>query len=102
VVAALSGNRNFDGRIHPLAKGAFLMYPMLVVGYALAGNIEFDFFRQPLGVGKDDGKPVYLKDLWPNLKEIKEVAERSLSRDLYKKRKHGALIGDEKRRGVSP
>ncbi len=101
VVAALSGNRNFDGRIHPLAKGAFLMSPMLVVGYALAGNIVFDFFRQPLGVGKDDGKPVFLKDLWPNLKEIKDVAERSLSRDLYKKRYADALIGDEKWEGLS-
>jgi aconitate hydratase len=96
VVAALSGNRNFDGRIHPLAKGAFLMSPMLVVGYALAGSIEFDFYKQPLGVGKDDGKPVYLKDLWPSLNEIKEVAERSLSRDLYKKRYADVLVGDEK------
>ena len=96
VVAALSGNRNFDGRINPLAKGAFLMSPMLVVAYALAGNIDFDFFNQPLGAGRDDGKPVYLKDLWPSLKEIKEVAEKSLSRDLYKKRYADALVGDEK------
>ena len=96
VVAALSGNRNFDGRINPLAKGAFLMSPMLVVAYALAGNIDFDFFKQPLGVGKDDGKPVYLKDLWPGLKEIKEVAEKSLSRDLYKRRYADALVGDDK------
>jgi len=95
VVAALSGNRNFDGRINPLAKGAFLMSPMLVVAYALAGNIDFDFFKQPLGAGKDDGKPVYLKDLWPSLKEIKEVAEKSLSRELYKKRYAEALVGDE-------
>ena len=96
VVAALSGNRNFDGRINPFAKGAFLMSPMLVVAYALAGNIDFDFFNQPMGVGKDDGKPVYLKDLWPSLKEIKEVAEKSLSRDLYKRRYADALVGDEK------
>ena len=95
VVAALSGNRNFDGRINPLAKGAFLMSPMLVVAYALAGNIDFDYFKQPLGIGRDDGKPVYLKDLWPSLKEIKEVAEKSLSRDLYKRRYAGALVGDE-------
>jgi aconitate hydratase len=94
-VAALSGNRNFDGRINPLAKGAFLMSPMLVVAYALAGNIDFDFFKQPLGTGRDDGKPVYLKELWPSLKEIKEVAEKSLSRDLYKKRYAAALVGDE-------
>jgi aconitate hydratase len=96
VVAALSGNRNFDGRINPLAKGAFLMSPMLVVAYALAGNIDFDFFKQPLGTVRDDGKAVYLKDLWPSLKEIKEVAEKSLNRDLYKKRYAGALVGDEK------
>jgi aconitate hydratase len=95
VVAALSGNRNFDGRIHPLAKGAFLMSPMLVVGYALAGSIGFDFFKQPLGYGKDDGKPVFLKDLWPGLKEIEEVAEKSLSRSLYEKRYAEALVGDQ-------
>jgi aconitate hydratase len=95
-VAALSGNRNFDGRINPLARGAFLMSPMLVVAYALAGNIDFDFFNKPLGVGKDDGKPVFLKDLWPSLMEIKQVAERSLSRDLYQKRYADALVGDEK------
>jgi aconitate hydratase len=96
VVAALSGNRNFDGRIHPLAKGAFLMSPMLVVAYALAGNIAFDFFNQPIGVGEGDGKPVYLKDLWPSLKEIKEVADKSLSRDLYVRRYADALIGDSR------
>jgi len=94
VVAALSGNRNFDGRIHPLAKGAFLMSPMLVVGYALAGNIGFDFFNSPLGLGSD-GRPVFLKDLWPGLKEIKQVAERSLSRELYTRRYADALIGDQ-------
>jgi len=101
VVAALSGNRNFDGRINPLAKGSFLMSPMLVVAYALVGNIDFDFFSQPLGVGKDDGKPVFLKDLWPSLKEIKEVAEKSLSRDLYKRRYADALVGDNKWDGLS-
>jgi aconitate hydratase len=95
-VAALSGNRNFDGRINPLARGAFLMSPMLVVAYALAGNIDFDFFNKPLGLGKDDGKEVFLKDLWPSLKEIKQVAERSLSRDLYTKRYADALVGDDK------
>jgi aconitate hydratase len=101
VVAALSGNRNFDGRIHPLAKGAFLMSPMLVVAYALAGNIDFDFFNQSLGTGRDDGKPVFLKDIWPSLKEIKEVAEKSLSRDLYKRRYADALVGDEKWEALS-
>ena len=66
-MAVLSGNRNFDGRIHPLAKGSFLMSPMLVVAYALAGRIDFDF-SQPLGHDKA-GHPVFLKDLWPSLAE---------------------------------
>jgi aconitate hydratase len=101
VLAALSGNRNFDGRINPFAKGAFLMSPMLVVAYALAGNIGFDFFNDPLGVGRDDGKAVYLRDLWPSLKEIKEVAEKSLSRDLYKRRYADALVGDERWNALS-
>ncbi len=101
VVAALSGNRNFDGRINPLAKGAFLMSPMLVVAYSLVGNIDFDFFNKPLGVGKDDGKPVYLRDLWPSLGEIKEIAEKSLSRDLYRRRYADALVGDKKWEGLS-
>jgi aconitate hydratase len=91
-VAVLSGNRNFDGRIHPLAKGAFLMSPMLVVAYALVGRIDFDF-SQPLGRDKS-GQPVFLKDLWPSLAEIKEVAARSLSSELYRKRYADALTGD--------
>jgi aconitate hydratase len=91
-VAVLSGNRNFDGRIHPLAKGSFLMSPMLVVAYALVGRIDFDF-SQPLGHDKS-GQPVFLKDLWPSLAEIKEVAARSLSSELYRKRYADALTGD--------
>ncbi|MGA2198646.1 MAG: aconitate hydratase AcnA [Nitrososphaerales archaeon] len=91
-VAVLSGNRNFDGRIHPLAKGAFLMSPMLVVAYALAGRIDFDF-NDPLG-SDQAGNPVYLKDLWPTLQEIKDVADRSLNSDLYKKRYADAQTGD--------
>jgi aconitate hydratase len=94
-VAVLSGNRNFDGRIHPLAKGSFLMSPMLVVAYALAGRMDFDFFSQPLGTDKRTGNPVYLKDLWPSLAEIQEVAGRSLSSDLYRRRYGDALVGDE-------
>ncbi len=100
-VAVLSGNRNFDGRINPLAKGAFLMSPMLVIAYALAGNMDLDLLKDPLGVGKDDGRPVYMKDIWPSLGEIAEVAERSLSRDLYVKRYAEALVGDERWNSLS-
>jgi aconitate hydratase len=94
-VAVLSGNRNFDGRIHPLAKGAFLMSPMLVVAYALAGRMDFDFYNRPLGNDKRDGRPVFLRDIWPSLAEIQEVAGRSLSSELYRKRYSEALTGDE-------
>ncbi|MFN1581749.1 Fe/S-dependent 2-methylisocitrate dehydratase AcnD [Vibrio rotiferianus] len=70
--AVLSGNRNFDGRIHPYAKQAFLASPPLVVAYALAGTIRFDIERDSLGIDKD-GKPVYLNDLWPTDEEIDAV-----------------------------
>ncbi|MBI3115937.1 MAG: aconitate hydratase AcnA [Thaumarchaeota archaeon] len=95
VVAVLSGNRNFDGRIHPLAKGSFLTSPMLVVAYAFAGRMDFDFYSQPLGKSPD-GRDVYLKDIWPSLKEIKQTVEKSLSPNLYTKRYADALVGDEK------
>ena len=94
-VAVLSGNRNFDGRIHPLAKGSFLMSPMLVVAYALAGKIDFDFASTPLGKAAD-GRPVFLKDLWPSLAEVKKTVESSLSSELYAKRYAAALKGDER------
>ena len=93
-VAVLSGNRNFDGRIHPLAKGSFLMSPMLVVAYALAGRIDFDF-ATPLGAGKG-GKPVYLRDLWPSLQEVKETVQASLNSGLYEKRYATSMKGDER------
>lgn len=70
--AVLSGNRNFDGRIHPYAKQAFLASPPLVVAYALAGTIRFDIERDSLGTDKD-GKPIYLNDLWPTDEEIDAV-----------------------------
>ncbi len=94
-VAVLSGNRNFDGRIHPLAKGSFLMSPMLVVAYALAGRIDFDFASTPLGKGPG-GKLVYLRDLWPSLEEVKRTVEASLDSGLYEKRYADAAKGDER------
>ncbi|HYA56404.1 MAG TPA: aconitase family protein, partial [Nitrososphaerales archaeon] len=94
-VAVLSGNRNFDGRIHPLVKGAFLMSPMLVVAYALAGRIDFDFASTPLGNGKD-GRFLYLRDLWPTLDEVKKTVQASLSSDLYAKRYADAMKGDSR------
>jgi len=94
-VAVLSGNRNFDGRIHPLVKGAFLMSPMLVVAYALAGRIDFDFASTPLGKGKD-GRSLFLRDLWPTLDEVKKTVQASLSPSLYAKRYADAMKGDSR------
>ncbi|MBE7535766.1 MAG: aconitate hydratase AcnA [Anaerolineales bacterium] len=81
--AVLSGNRNFEGRIHSQVKANFLMSPPLVVAYALAGTVDIDLDKEPLGTGAD-GAPVYLKDLWPTLKEINDVASASVHADMFK------------------
>ena len=94
-VAVLSGNRNFDGRIHPLVKGSFLMSPMLVVAYALAGRVDFDFSTTPLGKWRD-GRPVYLRDLWPTLEEVRRTVQASLNSDLYARRYADAMKGDQR------
>ncbi|OEF25621.1 Fe/S-dependent 2-methylisocitrate dehydratase AcnD [Vibrio rumoiensis] len=80
--AVLSGNRNFDGRIHPYAKQAFLASPPLVVAYALAGTIRFDIERDSLGQDAQ-GKPIYLKDLWPSDEEIDEVVNRHVKPEQF-------------------
>lgn len=83
--AVLSGNRNFEGRVHPMVKANFLASPPLVVAYALAGTVDIDLDKEPLGVGSD-GQPVYLKDLWPTQKEINEVATSSVRAEMFKAR----------------
>ena len=82
VCAVLSGNRNFEGRIHPEARGAYLVSPALVVAYAIAGSVLHDLTRDPLGVGSD-GKPVYLRDIWPSDAEIAEFVGRHLRRSQF-------------------
>jgi aconitase A len=82
VVAVLSGNRNFEGRIHPLVKSSYLASPPLVVAFALAGTVRIDMARQPLGTGKD-GRPVFLKEIWPSPEEVNEVMGRSLSKEMF-------------------
>ena len=83
VTAVLSGNRNFDGRIHPYAKQAFLASPPLVIAYAIAGTIRVDIERDALGVGKD-GNPVTLKDIWPTDEEIDEVVRRCVKPEQFR------------------
>ncbi|MGJ4730512.1 Fe/S-dependent 2-methylisocitrate dehydratase AcnD [Luteimonas sp. SDU101] len=81
--AVLSGNRNFDGRIHPYAKQAFLASPPLVIAYAIAGTVRFDIEKDPLGVDAD-GNPVTLKDLWPSDAEIDAVVKASVKPEQYR------------------
>ncbi len=83
--AVISGNRNFEGRINPLLKGTFLASPILVVAYALAGRIDIDFYNEPIGYDPN-GKPVYLRDIWPTMKEIKTYINLALNPEIYKKR----------------
>ena len=84
-VSVLSGNRNFEGRINPDVKANYLASPPLVVAYALAGSMNVDLYKEPLGNSKD-GKPVFLKDVWPNNKEIQELILTSISADMFNKR----------------
>ena len=82
--AVLSGNRNFEARIHQNIKANFLMSPPLVVAFGLAGTVNIDLTRDPLGTGKD-GKPVYLKDIWPSTQEIGAVMKYATDPDMYRK-----------------
>ena len=84
-VSVLSGNRNFEGRISPHIKANYLASPPLVVAYALAGHMEFDLYKEPLGKSKD-GKDVFLKDIWPSNKEIEDTLRESLNAEMFVKR----------------
>ncbi|WNF35195.1 aconitate hydratase AcnA [Bacillaceae bacterium IKA-2] len=84
VTSVLSGNRNFEGRIHALVKANYLASPPLVVAYAIAGNVNFDLSNDSFGKDQD-GKDVYLKDLWPSTAEVKEVMAKAVKPELFKK-----------------
>jgi aconitate hydratase len=92
--SVLSGNRNFEGRIHPLVRMNFLASPPLVVAYALAGNMEVDLLNDPLGEDSD-GKAVYLKDIWPSQKEIQDVIAANLDSAMFKSSYASVFAGDE-------
>ncbi|HSW72358.1 MAG TPA: aconitate hydratase AcnA, partial [Chlamydiales bacterium] len=83
--SVLSGNRNFEARIHSSVKANFLMSPPLVVAYALAGRMDIDMEKEPLGLGKDR-KPVFLKDIWPSPEEIHKTIEQGIKPEMFKKR----------------
>ncbi|SHN25999.1 aconitase [Pseudomonas asturiensis] len=93
VASVLSGNRNFEGRVHPLVKTNWLASPPLVVAYALAGSVRIDISSEPLGEGSD-GQPVYLRDIWPTQKEIAEAVE-SVNTSMFHKEYAEVFAGDE-------
>ena len=98
VASVLSGNRNFEGRIHPLSRTNWLASPPLVVAYALAGNVRLDLTREPLGNGSD-GKPVYLKDIWPAQTEVAAAVEK-VKTDMFRKQYAEVFDGDEQWRSL--
>tara|TARA_Y100001954_G_C15749087_1_gene572694 strand:+ start:36 stop:1382 length:1347 start_codon:yes stop_codon:yes gene_type:complete len=94
VCSVLSGNRNFEGRVHQFVKANFLASPPLVVAYALAGNIKINLANEPLAQTKD-GTKVYLKDLWPTNEEINNLLKSSLNPEMFKKRYEEIYEGDD-------
>jgi aconitate hydratase len=97
--AVLSGNRNFEGRINPLVKANYLASPPLVVAHALAGTVTKDLTKEPIGTGKD-GKPVYLRDVWPTTEDVKHAMAAAISRDMFVKRYADVFTGDEHWRAI--
>ena len=94
VCSILSGNRNFEGRVHPLTKGNYLASPALVVAYAIAGNVNVDLTCDSLGKDQD-GHDIYLQDIWPDFQEIKEISEKYLSREIFVQKYQNLFVGDQ-------
>jgi aconitate hydratase len=97
--SVLSGNRNFDGRVHPEVKQNYLASPPLVVAYALAGSLDVDLNNEPLGTGTG-GKPVYLKDIWPTAQEVADNVHRFITSEMFKRSYAGVFDGDERWRAI--
>jgi aconitate hydratase len=92
--AVISGNRNFEGRVHPLVRANYLASPPLVVAFALAGRVDLDMDHEPLGTGKD-GQPVYLRDLWPSTAEIRDAMAASLHTAMFSDKYGSVFAGSE-------
>ena len=98
-VSVLSGNRNFEGRIHPDVRANYLASPPLVVAYALAGDMNVDITREPLGQDRE-GRDVYLRDIWPSQAEIAELVEATVTREAFQEKYASVFEGDERWRAV--
>ena len=99
VTAVLSGNRNFEGRINPDVKMNYLASPPLVIAYALAGTMDFDFEKQPLGTDSD-GKDVFLADIWPEASEVQATIDSSISTEMFQTQYASVFEGDERWRSL--
>jgi len=99
VASVLSGNRNFEGRINSEVRANYLMSPPLVVAFALAGRIDLDMRKDPLGKGRD-GQPVYLADIWPTSREVEEAMQHSITSEMFSKSYGEVFQGDERWRGI--
>lgn len=100
VVSVLSGNRNFEGRINPDVKMNYLASPPLVIAYALAGTMDFDFENEPLGVDPKDGSKIFLRDIWPSPREVQTVIDDSINRAMFEKDYADVFAGDERWRSL--
>ncbi len=98
VAAVLSGNRNFEGRVNPQTRFNYLASPPLVVAYALAGRMDIDFEREPIGVGKDG--PVFLREIWPSSKEVEDVVLSSVKREQFEREYADVFAGDEQWKAI--
>ena len=90
----LSGNRNFEARVHNAVRANYLASPPLVVAYALAGHMDIDLTGEPLGEDRD-GDPVYLRDIWPSQEEVSEVIRSSVRSEMFREQYADVLTGDE-------
>ncbi|HEY6237955.1 MAG TPA: aconitate hydratase AcnA, partial [Thermoplasmata archaeon] len=100
VAAVLSGNRNFEARIHNLVRANYLASPMLVVAYALAGRVDVDLTTEPLGRA-GDGRPIYLKELWPTSADIRRLVEANLDPQMFREKYNAITIGDAHWEGLT-
>jgi aconitate hydratase len=101
VASVLSGNRNFEGRVQPLVRANYLASPPLVVAYALAGSMTIDLTSEPLGTGAD-GRPVFLKEIWPTEREIQDTVLKAITAEMYREVYGKVFDGDERWQGVVP
>ncbi len=99
VASVLSGNRNFEGRINSEVRANYLMSPPLVVAFALAGRVDIDLHRDPIGKGKD-GLPIYLTDIWPSQREVNEAVQQSIDSQMFRNSYSDVFAGDERWRSL--